>query len=131
MYQILLIIYPLLAVALIAFILLQQGKGANMGASFGAGASNTLFGAPGSGNFMTKTTAILAFLFFVVSLAIGNITATSSHAEVKSKFEDLSSTSKVIEEAKKLEQEQSLKEGVLDVIPSTSNSPAQDSDLPK
>lgn len=131
MYQILLIIYPLLAVALIAFILLQQGKGANMGASFGAGASNTLFGAPGSGNFMTKTTAILAFLFFVVSLAIGNITATSSHTEVKSKFEDLSSTSKVIEEAKKLEQEQSLKEGVLDVIPSTSDSPAQDSDLPK
>ncbi len=63
MYQVLLIIYPIIAIALIAFILVQQGKGADMGASFGAGASGTVFGASGAGNFLTRTTTILAIVF--------------------------------------------------------------------
>ena len=60
---------------LIGMVLIQQGKGADMGASFGAGGSNTVFGSTGSGNFMTRTTAILATLFFVISLILGNQTA--------------------------------------------------------
>ncbi|KFC77677.1 preprotein translocase subunit [Buttiauxella ferragutiae ATCC 51602] len=53
--------------------MLQQGKGADMGASFGAGASATLFGSNGSGNFMTRMTAVLATLFFIISLVLGNL----------------------------------------------------------
>lgn len=61
------------ALLLIGIILIQQGKGAEMGASFGAGASSTLFGAPGSGNFLTKSTTILAIVFFAIALAISAI----------------------------------------------------------
>jgi len=60
---------------LIGFVLIQQGKGADMGASFGAGSSNTVFGSSGSGNFMTRTTAILATCFFVISLLLGSMSA--------------------------------------------------------
>lgn len=62
MYEALLVIFLIVAIALVALIMLQQGKGADMGASFGAGASGTLFGSSGSANFMTRTTAILATL---------------------------------------------------------------------
>lgn len=73
MYEILLVVYLLIALALIGLVLIQQGKGAGMGASFGAGASNTIFGSGGSGNFMTRTTAVLATLFFVISLVLGGM----------------------------------------------------------
>ncbi len=71
MYEILLVVYLLVAMAIIGLVLVQQGKGASMGASFGAGASNTVFGSSGSGNFMTRATAILATIFFVASLVLG------------------------------------------------------------
>ena len=61
----------MVALAVIGLVLVQQGKGASMGASFGAGASNTVFGSSGSGNFMTRATGILATLFFVLSLVLG------------------------------------------------------------
>lgn len=64
----LLIIFVLIVVAMIAFILVQKGSGATAGSAFGSGASNTVFGAKGSGNFLTKTTMILAFLFFAISM---------------------------------------------------------------
>ena len=56
---------------IIAFVMMQQGKGADAGASFGSGASQTVFGSSGSGNFLSRTTAILATLFFVTSLVLG------------------------------------------------------------
>lgn len=65
-----LVLHVLVAVAMIALILLQQGKGAEMGASFGAGASQTVFGAAGSAGFLTKATAVLAAIFFVTSLGL-------------------------------------------------------------
>jgi preprotein translocase subunit SecG len=74
-YQVLIIVYLIVAIMLIGFVLIQQGKGADMGASFGSGGSNTVFGSGGSGNFLTRTTAILATLFFVISLILGNQTA--------------------------------------------------------
>lgn len=96
MYQALLIVYLLVSIALVGFILLQQGKGADAGASFGAGASGTVFGAAGAGNFLSRTTAVLAFVFFAISLVIGNI---NSHRDnvTKSQFEDLSSTAEQIQ----------------------------------
>ena len=73
MYEILLVVYLLVALAVIGLVLVQQGKGASMGASFGAGASNTVFGSSGSGNFMTRATGILATVFFVLSLVLGSM----------------------------------------------------------
>jgi preprotein translocase subunit SecG len=81
MYEILIAVYLVIALALIGLVLIQQGKGSDMGASFGAGASATLFGSNGSGNFLTKTTAILATLFFVISIFLGSITANSNKVE--------------------------------------------------
>ncbi|EKE74032.1 preprotein translocase subunit SecG [Gallaecimonas xiamenensis] len=75
MYEVLLVVYLLVALALIGLVMIQQGKGADMGASFGAGASNTVFGAGGSGNFLTRATAIAGTLFFALSLVLGNMTA--------------------------------------------------------
>lgn len=81
MYEILIVVYLIVSIALVGMILIQQGKGADMGASFGAGASATLFGSSGSGNFLTKTTAVLATLFFVLSIFIGAQTANSEKQE--------------------------------------------------
>ena len=66
MYEALLVVFLIVAIGLVGLIMLQQGKGADMGASFGAGASATLFGSSGSGNFMTRMTALLATLFFIM-----------------------------------------------------------------
>jgi len=79
-YEVLVIVYLIVAVMLIGFVLIQQGKGAGMGASFGSGGSNTVFGSTGSGNFLTRTTAVLATLFFVISLILGNQTADKEKA---------------------------------------------------
>ena len=70
METIVLILHVMIAVAMTGFILLQQGKGAEMGASFGAGASQTVFGSAGSAGFLTKATAVLALLFFVTSITL-------------------------------------------------------------
>lgn len=68
--QILIVIHVLIALAIVGLILLQQGKGADAGASFGGGSSQTLFGASGGGNVLTRATAILAALFFITSLSL-------------------------------------------------------------
>jgi len=65
-----LVLHVVMAVVMIGLILLQQGKGAEMGASFGSGASGTVFGSAGSAGFLTKLTAGLALLFFITSLAL-------------------------------------------------------------
>ncbi|MFD1804423.1 preprotein translocase subunit SecG [Mixta tenebrionis] len=78
MYEALLVVFLLVAIGLVGLIMLQQGKGADMGASFGAGASATLFGSAGSGNFMTRMTAVLATLFFVISLILGNLNSNKT-----------------------------------------------------
>jgi len=73
---ILLILHLLVAVAICGFVLLQHGKGADMGAAFGSGASGSLFGAAGSANFLSRTTAILAAVFFASSLGLTWYAAT-------------------------------------------------------
>ncbi len=64
------VFHVLLAVGIVALVLLQRGKGADAGAGFGAGASGTVFGARGSASFLSRTTAVLATLFFVSSLGL-------------------------------------------------------------
>jgi preprotein translocase subunit SecG len=63
----------LTAIVMIGLVLVQHGKGADMGASFGSGASGSLFGATGSANFLSRTTAVLATLFFILSLALAYV----------------------------------------------------------
>lgn len=69
-YNLLLIVHVIVGCAVIAFVLIQHGKGADMGAAFGSGASGSLFGSAGSANFLSRTTAVLATLFFVTSLTL-------------------------------------------------------------
>ncbi|OGT84791.1 MAG: preprotein translocase subunit SecG [Gammaproteobacteria bacterium RIFCSPLOWO2_02_FULL_61_13] len=67
---VLMVVQVLTAMTLIGFILIQQGKGADAGAAFGSGASATVFGARGSGNFLSRTTSVLATVFLINSLAL-------------------------------------------------------------
>jgi preprotein translocase subunit SecG len=79
--KIVLIAQMLSALAMIALILIQHGKGADMGAAFGSGSSGSLFGASGSANFMSRATSGLAAVFFVCTMALsyfGNLRPTSS-----------------------------------------------------
>jgi preprotein translocase subunit SecG len=68
--SILTVLHLVLAIGLVGLILIQHGQGADAGAAFGSGASGTVFGARGSGSFLTRTTAILATLFFLTSIAL-------------------------------------------------------------
>lgn len=82
MYQIFLLIHVVLAIALIVLVLIQHGKGADIGAAFGAGASGTVFGSQGSGSFLMKVTVALAAGFFATSLTLGYI-ASYNHKQAK------------------------------------------------
>jgi len=73
------VLHLLGALGVVALVLLQQGKGADAGASFGAGASNTVFGGQGSSTFLSKFTAILAACFFITSLGLGYFAKEKAH----------------------------------------------------
>lgn len=68
-----LIVHVLTALGIIGLVLLQHGKGADMGAAFGSGASGSLFGATGAANFLSRTTAVLAAVFFLTSLGLAYV----------------------------------------------------------
>ena len=70
MYQVIIVIHVLLGLGIIGLVLMQQGKGADAGAAFGAGASGSVFGAQGAASFLSRTTAIFATLFFLTSLGL-------------------------------------------------------------
>ena len=76
--SILLISQVILSISLIVLVLMQHGKGADAGAAFGSGASSSVFGARGSGNFLSKATTIIATLFFIVCMALAYV---ASHRE--------------------------------------------------
>ena len=79
MKEFLLVIHVLTALGIIGLVLLQQGKGADMGAAFGGGgASQTLFGARGSATFLSRATAVLATLFFITSLTLAVVYSRQS-----------------------------------------------------
>ena len=71
LFSIIVVVQVISALAIIALVLLQHGKGADMGAAFGSGASGSLFGATGSSNFLSKSTGVAATVFFVATLALG------------------------------------------------------------
>ena len=67
---VIIVVHLVVAIGVVGFVLIQQGKGADAGASFGSGASGTVFGSQGSSNFLSRFTAILAALFFATSLGL-------------------------------------------------------------
>lgn len=70
LYTIIIVVQVVSALAIIGLVLVQHGKGADMGAAFGSGASGSLFGASGSSNFLSKSTAVAAVIFFISTLAL-------------------------------------------------------------
>jgi len=75
-FSVILTVHILVALAIIGLVLMQHGKGADMGAAFGSGASGSLFGASGSANFLSRTTGILAAVFFVTSLTLAYVASS-------------------------------------------------------
>lgn len=75
MYQLILVFHILIAISIVGLVLLQHGKGADIGAGFGSGASNTVFGSQGSGGFLFKLTGGLVITFFITSLLLSSLVA--------------------------------------------------------
>lgn len=75
-FSLLLTVHILVAIVIIGLVLMQHGKGADMGAAFGSGASGSLFGATGSANFLSRTTGVLAAVFFATSLTLAYVASS-------------------------------------------------------
>jgi preprotein translocase subunit SecG len=80
MYTIVLVLHIVAAAAIIALVLVQHGKGADMGAAFGSGSAGSLFGSAGASNFLSRSTAVLAAVFFATSLGLTYYTVHSKSA---------------------------------------------------
>ena len=78
MHTLVIVLHVLAAVAIVVLVLLQHGKGADMGAAFGSGSAGSLFGSAGASNFLSRSTAALAAVFFVTSLALTYSSASTS-----------------------------------------------------
>ena len=130
MEQMILILHVLAALAIIGLIMIQQGKGADMGASFGAGASQTLFGSSGGGNILTSSTSWLVALFFATSFGLAVIAKNQSVAvdviDVPAMVESQSASEiPVIDEA-------AITQGLSDDVPVIdAPAAASDSDIPE
>lgn len=112
LYEILIVLYVIVSAAIIFLVLIQHGKGADMGASFGAGASATIFGSRGTGNFLTRSTSVLAVAFFTLSLLIGNY--NTGKGGQKSEFEQISTPAVDAQPAPKADEK---KEDVANKVP--------------
>jgi preprotein translocase subunit SecG len=112
--QIIIVVHVLVALSIIGLVLLQQGKGADMGASFGGGGSQTLFGAAGGGSVLTRATAILAVTFFVTSFGLAII--AKQKASSVSAVDDLFSASALEADAAANDAQAAL-EAQLDQLP--------------
>lgn len=80
MYSVILLINLLAGAGVIGLVLIQHGKGADMGAAFGSGSSGSLFGATGSSNFLSKATGVLAAVFIITCLSLNYMVGTQTHA---------------------------------------------------
>jgi len=129
LYQVLIVVYLIVALCLIGLVLIQQGKGADMGASFGAGSSATIFGSSGSGNFLTKSTTYLAIAFFVISLVLGNLTA--NRVKAGADFDDLAVPAGQVAPATDAIPSESIEPKADNAdVPASDDTAAKDSDVP-
>lgn len=77
LFSLVLTVHILVAIAIIGLVLVQHGKGADMGAAFGSGASGSLFGSSGSANFLSRSTGVLATVFFITSLVLAYVASSA------------------------------------------------------
>ncbi|MDD3482049.1 preprotein translocase subunit SecG [Azovibrio restrictus] len=77
LFSLVLTVHILVAIAIIGLVLVQHGKGADMGAAFGSGASGSLFGSSGSANFLSRSTGVLAAVFFITSLVLAYVASSA------------------------------------------------------
>jgi len=128
MFSFLLAVQILVSIGIVSLVMLQQGKGADMGAAFGSGASGTVFGSRGSGSFFTRATAVLAAVFFINCLLIASPLVRSGGDD-----DDSSSIASQLEETVKanqndaaelLDEENGLSDG-------TATTPGQAEDMPE
>ncbi|NIA53962.1 preprotein translocase subunit SecG [Massilia sp. TW-1] len=82
LFNLIVVVQVVSALAIIGLVLVQHGKGADMGAAFGSGASGSLFGASGSSNFLSKSTAVAAAIFFASTLGLAYFGSNRPHASV-------------------------------------------------
>lgn len=111
LFKILIIVQILSAITIIGLVLLQHGKGADMGAAFGAGASGSLFGATGSSNFLSRSTAVAAVVFFVATLVLaymGNLARPAADKSVVEKLETMRVAPAVQQKIEKVDKEAGL-----------------------
>ena len=80
MHTVVIVLHVLAAVAIVVLVLLQHGKGADMGAAFGSGSAGSLFGSSGAANFLSRSTGVLAAVFFVTSLGLTLLSASPSRS---------------------------------------------------
>lgn len=80
LFSLILTVHVIVGLAVIGLVLMQHGKGADMGAAFGSGSSGSLFGASGSANFLSRTTAVLATVFFLTSLGLSYVASNKPAA---------------------------------------------------
>ena len=114
-FNLVLLVHVLAGLGLIGLVLMQHGKGADMGAAFGSGASGSLFGSSGSANFLSRTTAVLATVFFITTLSLAFIAkqapkASTSEADKiqttpAKTIKDVAPAPEVVPEGKKPESE--------------------------
>lgn len=101
--------HVIISIALIALVLIQQGKGAELGATFGSAASQTVFGSQGSGSFLLKLTGLLALLFFVTSLSLGYLAGHTTRQDPIQNLADMAlKSSSIINKTNNAEKNLSL-----------------------
>jgi preprotein translocase subunit SecG len=129
MHSIILFIHLLVAFVVIVLVLVQQGKGADTGASFGSGGSQTVFGSQGSGNFLSHTTAVLATVFFITSFSLAVITKKEAMTSAPT-FPGAAQEAPVTPPAPIKTESQSIPVGVPVPASESKTAPKADSDVP-
>lgn len=123
MEKLVLFVHVLVAIGIIGLILLQQGKGAEAGASFGSGASQTVFGSQGSGNFLSHLTAILATIFFITSFGLAMLASHGAGVDIDEGIPAVPAVLEPSESGPSLEGELPLPMPADSVLPSVEEAP--------
>ena len=126
MESVLVVVHLFLAIGLVGLILIQHGKGADMGAAFGSGASATVFGSRGASNFLSRTTAVLAAAFFVTSLTLAYFAMQSDEPETLMESAAPAAIETVVPEAPPASDLPSVPE-----VPEAVAPPASEGDVPQ
>lgn len=123
--QFIVLVHVIVSIALVILVLLQQGKGAELGATFGSAASQTVFGSQGSASFLLKLTGLLALLFFITSLSLGYLAA---HHAKQDPIQNLANLAQQLPNTKVEEAKQDLTSPTKMAL---NNTPAKTSNIPQ